>query len=259
MPSDPLPPTYVNVPSCYVYSKAVPPVVKETFFQLLGLAWNKGYQRTEPYLVKDLADMFGKSPDTIWQHMRMLRDCGWLRFNLSGYSTYIFEFPSQEQQLSLFPKDCGNVLINNQSSSQSNVSQQEEGLTNKTEPQKRGNNDKKRDANLDHPAVRLCHGLTRLTPNAYQRQQIVNSVTNIDLWKETLEHWMGHGYSPMNVIGMVKSYREGGASKCRLCHPELQNNGSKSQAQTVPKPTKTDVAAAAFAARRADHGNGSRN
>jgi hypothetical protein len=237
MPSDIIPPDYVNVPSFYVYSKAVPPVVKETFIQLRGLAWKSKYQETEPHTTAELAEMLGKSSDTIYEHMRILRDASWLLFRKSGYSAYIISFPPPEKQASLFPTNSGSVINKNPPDDKPSINNSgTRGLVNNTPPTNVGNDDKKRDPNLDHPAVILYRGFSRVTANAYQREKIARSVTNIDLWRKTLEHWFGHGWGPMNVIGMLNSYDKGGPAACAACR-EKHSNGHK----PLPvQPSSTD-------------------
>jgi hypothetical protein len=64
-----------------------------------------------------------------------------------------------------------------------------------------------RDVNLDNPAVKLYRDIARLQANYLQRQCIAEEVTNVRIWEAVLTEWMLSGFSPKNVLGMVKMYR----------------------------------------------------
>ena len=60
--------------------------------------------------------------------------------------------------------------------------------------------------------------LVHLTPTPAQRRILVSQVTDLPLWQRTLEHWLGHGWNPRNLTGMLELYRRGGPEGCRYCH-----------------------------------------
>jgi len=85
-----LPPRYVNVPAGPVYDKDLPDGVLRTYVQLRGLAWGK--ERMEHVTFKEIMEVTGKSRSTIYGHLGVLRDRGWLLFNSAHYSWLTVEF-----------------------------------------------------------------------------------------------------------------------------------------------------------------------
>lgn len=85
-----LPPRYVNVPAGPVYDEDLPDGVLRTYVQLRGLAWGK--ERMEHVTVKEIMEVTGKSRSTIYGHLGVLRDRGWLLFNSAHYSWLTVEF-----------------------------------------------------------------------------------------------------------------------------------------------------------------------
>lgn len=66
---------------------------------------------------------------------------------------------------------------------------------------------KPRDVNLDNVAVRKYRDVCHLQANYLQRECIAEEVTNVRIWEAVLLEWMLSGYSPKNVLGMIKMYR----------------------------------------------------
>jgi hypothetical protein len=60
--------------------------------------------------------------------------------------------------------------------------------------------------------------LVHLTPTPAQRRILAAQVSDLPLWQHTLEHWLGHGWNPPNLTGMLELYRRGGPGGCRYCH-----------------------------------------
>ena len=85
-----LPPRYVNVPAGPVYDEDLPDGVLRTYVQLRGLAWGK--ERMDQVTVKEIMEVTGKSRSTIYGHLGILRDRGWLLFNSAHYSWLTVEF-----------------------------------------------------------------------------------------------------------------------------------------------------------------------
>ena len=85
-----LPPRYVNVPAGPVYDEDLPDGVLRTYVHLRGLAWGK--ERMEHVTVKEIMEVTGKSRSTIYGHLGVLRDRGWLLFNSAHYSWLTVEF-----------------------------------------------------------------------------------------------------------------------------------------------------------------------
>jgi hypothetical protein len=69
--------------------------------------------------------------------------------------------------------------------------------------------------------VALYRHLVHLTPNPAQRRILVSQVSDLSVWQTSLEHWLGHGWNPRNLTGMLELYQRGGPAGCRYClkHP----------------------------------------
>jgi hypothetical protein len=80
------------------------------------------------------------------------------------------------------------------------------------------------DQNCDNQDSRipviLYRSIVHLMPNKTQQRIIESMVTDLPLWQQTLEHWLGHGWNPKNITGMLQLYERGGASGCRACRSE---------------------------------------
>jgi len=79
-------------------------------------------------------------------------------------------------------------------------------------------------SNIPTP-VTVYRSLAHLTPNAAQRRILSSKVTDLPLWQQTLEHWLGHGWNPKNLLGMLELYARGGPSGCRFCCRDRSPSG----------------------------------
>jgi hypothetical protein len=66
--------------------------------------------------------------------------------------------------------------------------------------------------------VQLYHSIAGYTPNAVQRRRIIALVTDMQVWKDSLYHWLAHGWNPRNLTGMLELYSRGGTEGCRVCN-----------------------------------------
>lgn len=87
-----VPPHYINVPVGIVYDKTIPPQVLATYIQIRGTAW--GEDETPEISVKKLMELTGKSRSTIYGHLGILRDSGWLLFNSTHHAGLTVRFIS---------------------------------------------------------------------------------------------------------------------------------------------------------------------
>jgi len=92
MPRPLVPPHYINVPVGIVYDKDIPPQVLATYIQIRGTAW--GEDETPEISVKKLMELTGKSRSTIYGHLGILRDSGWLLFNSTHHAGLTVRFIS---------------------------------------------------------------------------------------------------------------------------------------------------------------------
>ncbi len=99
---------------------------------------------------------------------------------------------------------------------------------------------RQRDPCLDHPAVKLYRSFTHITANQVQREKIATEVTDLETWRACLEHWLMHGWSKMNVSGMLDSYQKGGKAGCTLCHRQ-KTNGQRKRSEPTYDVQDADV------------------
>ena len=74
-----------------------------------------------------------------------------------------------------------------------------------------------KDPLLINPAVMKYREVTHIMPNPIQRRKIAEKITDINLWEETVIHWMEHGWNKMNVAGIIGLYLSGGPKSCQAC------------------------------------------
>jgi hypothetical protein len=86
-------------------------------------------------------------------------------------------------------------------------------------PPKRQASVKPIDATLTNPAVQLYRELVKLTPAQVVREKIGLQVTDLDQWRKVITTWLGAGYKPGNVNGMLEWYASG--------VPSHRTNGSR--------------------------------
>ena len=237
-----LPPNYVNVPAALVYSN-LPPKIRDTYIQLRGLAWKSGYKETPPVTFGELAALFGKSQSTVYEHVRSLGEHSWLLFRNAGGPAYTFSFPDAPQP-SEYSESPAAVSENSETpipllSNEVNPlmdSEKEKSAVPKNRKAFSGkpqSGEKKRAADLSHPAAAAYRRLTQITPNAVQRAAILQTVQDLELWRLTLEHWLEHGWRPTNIPGMLDSYRNGGRAGCTICKRNGSGNSSGREKATI--------------------------
>ncbi len=95
----------------------------------------------------------------------------------------------------------------------------------------------RRDPLLSHPAVQAWARATGTKPwrlNKRQRSMIAQSIPEgeEDAWARAVEHWLEHGWNPVNVKGQIEFYRRGGAAACKLC----ERGGHNGQANGKRRP-----------------------
>lgn len=66
--------------------------------------------------------------------------------------------------------------------------------------------DSQHDSNLSHEAVKFYRDTFRLCPNYGRRQDIVSTVTDMELWKSVLNEWKEHKWNPLKINWMLSDY-----------------------------------------------------
>jgi len=93
MPRSLLPPRGIFVATPIIFTRDLPSQVKETFLQLLALAWGSAMHETPPLSMPQLAELTGKSQATLYGHIaiiRTFRDA--LRLRPAGNGLFVLQF-----------------------------------------------------------------------------------------------------------------------------------------------------------------------
>ncbi|MFZ0535066.1 MAG: hypothetical protein WAM09_18000 [Anaerolineales bacterium] len=89
--------------------------------------------------------------------------------------------------------------------------------------------------------VSAYRSLAHLTPNPAQRHMLESKVANLVLWQQTVEHWLTHGWNPMNIAGMLELYARGGPSDCRYCRTDRKPARAAKTAQEYTHKALQDL------------------
>ena len=100
------------------------------------------------------------------------------------------------------------------------------GISNASQPGSRGTS---RHARPGQDAASRYRELTGLHPNRLQRELLAELVDDLERWDATLEHWLGHGWSPRNITGQLDLYQRGGPEGCRQCRAKQPGKESTEQ------------------------------
>ncbi len=92
-----LPPRGIFVPAALIYDRDMPPVARDTWIQLRGLAW--GRKETPSLSLIQLSGILEKRRTTLYEHMRVLQARGALRWRPGNTSEIIVVFPEDEECL----------------------------------------------------------------------------------------------------------------------------------------------------------------
>lgn len=250
-----LPPNGIFVPTRLIYDHALPPALLQTWSQLRGLAW--GAAVTPDMKFSEIAAILKKSPSTLYRHMSSLRNLDVLSWHTTETGSIIVSFPEQEvihpgyentpltldsqnRELPYPPSLPPEVYSDSQpiSLKDSELTHDvylEDELLGGGEREcegERGNLNSQNCAKNDpSTAVSVYRQIAHLTPSPAQRRLLKRKVSDLSLWERTLEHWIGHGWNPRNLAGMLDLYQRGGASGCRSCFGQIQASRAKVTAQ----------------------------
>jgi hypothetical protein len=193
--------------------------------------------------MRQMVKILGKKQSAIYKHMAMLRDQGALRWRPAGCGTLIVSFPDNLQD-STTSNDCGVDFINSKEFSEANfpstkmendsinvessvfkLNQESKSIKEDNKNirfHENGKDSTKMESNAKRTItpIAVYISFTKLTPNQTQRKLINTQVIDLNLWRSSLEHWLSHGWSPRNVVGMLNLYAQGGPESCSYCHPK---------------------------------------
>jgi hypothetical protein len=184
--------------------------------------------------MNQLVNILGKRQSAVYKHMALLRDRGALRWRPAECGTLIVSFPdSFNEPNGVFEENSQcteNNSINLESFSklmespvfklnqESNLNEEDNKNTAFQESGKHPNS--KETSSLSIKPTSIYKAITNLTPNAQQRNLLAAKVTDLDLWRASLQHWLFHGWNPRNVLGMLNLYAQGGPAACGFCRPK---------------------------------------
>jgi hypothetical protein len=231
-----LPPEFVKVPVGLVYDQRLSGAVFQTYVQLLGLAWGK--QESPTVSIDRLMELTGKGQSTLYGHMALLRSHGAFRWRPAAKGTLILSFEPVEGSIpceeggggSRDSRDLERPFFKPpphtyRSSKNYNDGESlggvrginvEGGLLKKHPPRDSGKLESPTPHQEDDP-IGIYRSISRVKPNSSQHKMITAKVDDPDMWRETIEHWMAHGWNSRNVAGMLKLYQQGGPEACLFC------------------------------------------
>ena len=221
----------IPVPTALVYNHTLSAAVLRTWMQLRGLSADK--PRTAPFRIKKFAILVSKSPSTIYGHMAILRTLGLLSWRSVDSGTLVVSFPTGDiahspafqnsrilESLSFKELFIIDNHLNHKRESTFQDSRKPENWTalggEKIEPADSGGDAR------NQAAIGIYRSLMKVKPNQAQRKSILENVTDLELWYDSLEHWLTHRWSPKNLPGMLELYQRGGPFHCRYCRDQTE-------------------------------------
>jgi hypothetical protein len=69
---------------------------------------------------------------------------------------------------------------------------------------------RKADGRLNHPALKIYRGIAHFHVHHALRDSVIETVKDNELWECIIKGWIGAGWNPRNVNGMLDCYRKGG-------------------------------------------------
>jgi hypothetical protein len=211
---EPQPPTEsVSIPLKLLFLTDLHPTKLRTWARLRSLAPDG--QQSPSINWQHLYSLTGLSKSSLYRHMELLRTIGWLSWKPDGDGSVVIEFPDigQRELPSLL-----NHLKNNL-----NIISLREGAFPDSQSPIAGTKVKRRRPRKDEPSkgpVRTYYRQTKIRPNQAQRRLIESQVSDIDMWRETVQHWLLHSWNPKNIPGMLELYDRGGPPGCIACSPQ---------------------------------------
>ena len=234
-----LPPKHIQVPTHIAYQLRLPFPILASYVLLRGLAWSSTV--TPMLSMQELASLTGIPPSSLFRHMSRLSRMGVLSWRATGQGKLMLTFNDDpgERAVAGQAADAAPGLKNHPGTTRdSGILKNENRLSllnippdssdcliidDKEEVIKREGNSQFWESGIvsENPEsselVAIFRSLAHHTPNALQRELVGRQVTDPNLWRETVSHWLTHGWSPKNVAGMLDLYVRGGASGCVGC------------------------------------------
>lgn len=220
---------------------------------LRALAGEHG--ETPPLSYQQLSNLSGFKRTALYHNLRFLSSCGLLQMRLTPTGERIFLFsspfePTKDAAPCSAEPNSGSPMRTGVKTNAPPLNPPVNPIIKLTEEVKRGQNPPKRTFATANTAsaklpgagsdegvptrpesdpAELFHQVIGLRPSRYQRQLLLKTGLDPLLWRQTLEHWKLHGWSPKNLQGMLDLYGRGGPPACRYCGKKAQQNEAGSQ------------------------------
>ena len=216
------------------------PIERDEKFVLLAYADHADHDGNNIYpAVATVAKKTGYSERSVQRITRLLVQHSWLiEEGTSRYQTHVFSIPIYRGDILSPPTDGGtesgdlrgDILTGVTNATPGGDTHVTRGVTNATQrgdiamspepsltvnkpsikPIKEGGK-RPRDERLNHPAIVAYRTIARTTPPDAVRDDIINTVIDNHVqWGNIVKAWIGRGYNPRNVTGMLDAYRKGG-------------------------------------------------
>jgi hypothetical protein len=267
-----IPPPTISLPTSLLYHSDLPRGVILTWLQLRGLATQAAedtYQ-TQPLNLTQVAALTNLSTNTLYSHLATLRSLGMLHWQAADKGCIIISFPAEDMAPADEPPAAQpepaptsplsrNPGIPESPQPPSPLPPNQSGRRRREkrgvlqESRKPGNSTQNSSpgppltppGSVPRSPVTLYRACMHLTLNAAQRQQVEETVSDPELWADSLDHWRTHGWNPRNLPGLLDFYSRGGPPMCRFCHPERQEDPRPSRPPRAPTPLESTLQAIA--------------
>jgi hypothetical protein len=208
----------VYVPAALICAAELPAAALHTWLQLRLLADAAG--ETPPQGIRQLAEVTGKSASTLYGHLSLLRSHGLLRWRAASKGLLIVSFDAESAPPPADPpttpaRDSGIREAGIGASLKLNPESIHQDKREEAALQDSGKSPTADPAEAD--AIAIYRAATGRRPNAAQRAGLLQRVHDLERWRLTLEHWLVHGWNPLNLAGLLDLYQRGGPQACRYC------------------------------------------
>lgn len=210
------------MPAPLLYDKTLPPVVRDTWARLRGLAWGK--DETPPLSLDQICELLGIGQSTLYGHMLILRQRAALQWRAAGNKTLIVSFA-----------DCPADLSRNLEKPTPFIKPKTKPLKPEGGALQKSGESKKLESGP--PAVEVFREVTRLYPDKSLFEMIEQGVggqsENLERWGATVRGWLAAGYSKKNIAGMLDWFKHGRTTREHTngTHP---NRPPQGRAEPVP-------------------------
>lgn len=184
------------------------------YLQLKGLSYdNNG--KTPPLTMAQIMALTGKKQSTVYGHMTILRDRGWLLFSTAQDGTFMFSFPEDPDRSRKIEQS--NIYLSSVNSEGLSTDQELKlGEAKAVGPFQKNRKPKvsSADPRTGTPAIQLIRGITsRYPPKELYDDiiQVLGESPDGQLLVSCRKEWLKRGYNPQAWTWLLEWYPAGGA------------------------------------------------